>query len=187
MRRRRRLSALIRWAFLALLLLVQAQVRSRPALASASGCVLGSLRWGPGYQGSEPDCSGGNGGCYLCSYSNTGQDGYTICSELPDGSGSSYCSDVSQIPDDWPPPNPDEPDPDPGAPPPDAPPPDSPGTGGDGGGGGGGGDCLPPKCHEADWVHVHTAVSAHPSKPGVNLWLAVETLGSSDLHRQPDR
>jgi hypothetical protein len=24
-------------------------------------------------------------------------------------------------------------------------------------------------------VHVHTVVPGHPSKPGVNLWLAVET------------
>jgi hypothetical protein len=115
------------------------------------------------------------GGCYLCSYNNDGHDGYTICSENPDGGGVSYCSDVTQIPDDWPPPDPGETDPDPGDPPPDAPPPDSPGTGGDGGTGGSG-DCQPPDCHEADRVHVRaTVLSAHPSKPGVNLWLAVQT------------
>lgn len=163
---------------LALTLTFRLGLSSPPeAGATASGCGLWGNNRTPGWEGDDPDCGGAGGGCYLCSYHNTGQDGFTICSELPDGTGpcngKACCEVVAQIPPDWPPPDPnDPPDPDPGAPPPDAPPPDSPGDGGGDGGGGGGGDCLPPECHEADLAPRFAATSTQ-RQPATNLWLSL--------------
>jgi hypothetical protein len=177
MKRQRGISALQPFAVMALVLLAQGQVMPRSAFATASGCSLGSLHIGPGFQGAVPDCSGPGSGCYLCGYNNTGQDGYTICSENPDGSVA-LCAHVAEYPDDWPTISPDDPpDPDPGEPPPDAPPPDSPGDGdGDGdGGGGGGGDCVPPDCHQADLLPGRPMVALlHRPQPAINLWLSLE-------------
>jgi len=95
----------------------------------------------PQWETSEPDCDGRGSGCYECSYHNSGDNGYTICSEFPDGTGpfngKPLCDPVAAIPDDWPPPDPNIFDPDPGEAPPGVPPPD---TGGYDGGGFGGGD-----------------------------------------------
>jgi len=117
----------------------------REAHATASGCRLWSANDGPGWEGTEPDCAGSGSGCYLCAYHNTGDDGFTICSLNPDGSGpcggKACCDAVIEIPPDWPAPDPDVTDPDPGAPPPNAPPPDSP-PGDDTGDPGGPGDGI---------------------------------------------
>jgi hypothetical protein len=145
---------------------------SRVLHATASGCTR--------FDNSAPrqeslttpaECVAQGGGCYQCGYTNTGEEGYTLCAENPDGSGA-LCGVFDQLPDDWP--QPDTPDPDPGEPPPDAPPPDSPGDGGgDGGGGGGGGECLPPECHEADLLFRLAATSAQRHPPATNLWLSL--------------
>lgn len=144
----------------ALLFLLQAgSARSlRQASATASSCsrVAGSS---PLWENAEPDCGGFGSGCYECAYHNTGDEGYTICAENPNGSGA-LCDSVADLPDDWPDPDPGDTDPDPGQPPPDSPPPDAPppdappppdNPPGDGGGAGGGG-CAPPDCHEADGI-----------------------------------
>jgi len=102
----------------------------REASATARGCSLYSMHSAPNWEDAEPDCGISGDGCYNCSYHNTGQNGYTICAENPDGTGpfngKPLCDSVAEIPPDWPAPDPDITDPTPGDPPPDAPPPDSP-------------------------------------------------------------
>jgi len=60
----------------------------RIGLADASGCsfVPGAL------PADDAQCEEGGDGCYLCEYHNTGQPGYTECSENPNGS-ITYCHD----------------------------------------------------------------------------------------------
>lgn len=92
------------------------------------------------------DCSGKGTGCYECAYDNRGSSTYTICAETPNGS-IALCDDVSQLPADWPDPDPGEIDPNPGEPPPNAPPPDS-GDGSPGDGGPGSGGCVASPSHD---------------------------------------
>lgn len=133
--------------FLALLALLRvgSVLGPREASATASGCSFATSTSAPLWEDQEPDCQGRGSGCYECSYHNTGDNGYTICSEEPDGSGPAngkpLCDSVAEIPPDWPPPSADITDPDPGQPPPDAPAPDTGDDGNPGDGGPGGGPC----------------------------------------------
>lgn len=146
-----------------------------PANATASGCSLYSLRSAPLWEGSLPDCTADGSGCYQCTYANDGQDGFTICSENPDGTGPAggkpLCDTVAQIPDGFPAPDPDAPpDPDPGTLPPDAPPPDSPPD--EGGSPGGGSGCQSPDCHEADRAPAHSPPTmVQQEQLPIGLWL----------------
>ncbi len=60
----------------------------RAGAADSSGCsfVPGAL------PADDAQCEEGGDGCYLCEYHNTGQPGYTECSENPNGS-ITYCHD----------------------------------------------------------------------------------------------
>lgn len=143
------------------------------ARATASGCSFRGATWAPFQEGDVPDCSANGSGCYECTYHNTGDSGYTICSETPDGggpfNGGPLCESVEEIPDNFPEPDPDAPpDPDPGQPPPDAPPPDSPPDGG-----GPGDDCAPADCHEADSVTpgLGALLTLQRTPSVVTLWL----------------
>jgi hypothetical protein len=119
-------------------LLLQAVVTAQPVHATASGCTLVAPKGSPHQESlnAPPDCDLPGNGCYQCAYHNSGAPNFTLCAELPDGSGP-LCDVFSEIPPGWPEADPGLVDPNPGAPPPDAPPPDSPDPGNGGGDGGG--------------------------------------------------
>ena len=78
---------------------------SRCASATGSGCS----RFNDGAPIEEqqglPTCDAIGSGCYECAYHHTGDSGYLICSENPDGTGplngQPLCSNVAQIPPGW--------------------------------------------------------------------------------------